>query len=561
MDSHTLPEALAEWAAILGSAHVISNPDALDASGTATFATTSRVWSILRPATRDEVQACVRVANRRRIPIYPISTGKNWGYGSRAPVRDGVLLDLGRMNRILAFDEDLAYVTLEPGVTQRQLYAFLCERQSRLWMDATGASPDCSIIGNTLERGFGHTPMGDHCGNACGLEVVLPTGECIETGFLQFPGAAAGPLSKWGVGPSLDGLFSQSNLGIVTRMTVWLMPAPEHFEAFFFLSTAPDGLGAIVESLRPLRMNGTLRSVMHIGNDYKVLAATGQYPWEAMHGRTPLDEPTMAALRQQFGIGYWTGSGGLYGTRGQVGEAKRQLRRALAGKVKRLQFVDDRRVHLMQRFATPFRMFTGWDISRTLKVLLPVYNLLKGVPTDSTMGSVYWRKKTPPPSQPDPDRDGCGLIWCSPVVPNTGAHATEVTRLAAEVLLAHAFEPQISLSMATERTLNCVITISYDRATPGEDERARKCFSALGRAMLDRGYPPYRLTVGSMDYLAQASGFSTVVRSVKRVLDPNGILAPGRYDATPADAGTLAAPSAPNSPTTAPSTLSAVTDA
>ena len=56
-------------------------------------------------------------------------------------------------------------------------------------MDATGASPDCSIIGNTMERGFGHTPMGDHCGNACAFEVVLPTGECIDTGFARFPGA------------------------------------------------------------------------------------------------------------------------------------------------------------------------------------------------------------------------------------------------------------------------------------------------------------------------------------------------------------------------------------
>jgi hypothetical protein len=44
---------------------------------------------------------------------YPISRGKNWGYGSRVPARDGcVLLDLGRMNRIVGFSEKLAYVTV-----------------------------------------------------------------------------------------------------------------------------------------------------------------------------------------------------------------------------------------------------------------------------------------------------------------------------------------------------------------------------------------------------------------------------------------------------------------
>src|SRR5262249_33621177 len=149
--------------------------------------------------------------------------------------RDAVLVDLGRLNQIVDFDEELAYVTLEPGVTQGQLIAFLREQKSTLWMDATGAGLDCSIIGNTLERGFGHTPMGDHCANASALEVVLPNGECVETGFGRFPGAKAGALGRWGLGPSLDGLFSQSNLGIVTRMTVWLMPAPESFQAFFFL--------------------------------------------------------------------------------------------------------------------------------------------------------------------------------------------------------------------------------------------------------------------------------------------------------------------------------------
>ena len=69
-----------------------------------------------------------------------------------------------------------------PGVTQEQLFSFLKERNSKLWMDSTGASPRCSLIGNTMERGFGHTPYGDHFAHTCGLEVVLPDGEVIETG-------------------------------------------------------------------------------------------------------------------------------------------------------------------------------------------------------------------------------------------------------------------------------------------------------------------------------------------------------------------------------------------
>src|SRR5206468_12826831 len=111
-------DALREWTSLLGDEHVFRDAGTLASAGTATFATSSRVLAILRPGSRDHVQQAVRIANRHRVPIYPFSTGKNWGYGSCVPARDGVLVDLGRMNRIVAFDEQLAYVTIEPGVTQ-----------------------------------------------------------------------------------------------------------------------------------------------------------------------------------------------------------------------------------------------------------------------------------------------------------------------------------------------------------------------------------------------------------------------------------------------------------
>ena len=111
-----------------------------------------------------------------------------------------VLLDLGRLNQIVDFSEELAYVTVEPGVTQGQLHEFLQARKSTLWLDATGAGPDCSLIGNVMERGFGHTPYGDHFAQVCGFEVVLPTGEMAQTGFARFPNSQAAAVYKWGVG-------------------------------------------------------------------------------------------------------------------------------------------------------------------------------------------------------------------------------------------------------------------------------------------------------------------------------------------------------------------------
>jgi 4-cresol dehydrogenase (hydroxylating) len=152
--------ALHQWRAAVGEENVIVAASALRAAETATFATSHRIPAIVRPGTRDEVAQCLRIANKWRAPVYPISSGKNWGYGSRAPASDGcVLLDLGRMNRIVDFSEALGYVTVEPGVTQAQLFAFLEANKSRLWMDSTGASPHCSLIGNTMERVSGTRRM------------------------------------------------------------------------------------------------------------------------------------------------------------------------------------------------------------------------------------------------------------------------------------------------------------------------------------------------------------------------------------------------------------------
>jgi 4-cresol dehydrogenase (hydroxylating) len=185
---------------------------------------------------------------------------------------------------------------------------------------------------------------------------------------------------------------------------------------------------------------------------------------------------------------------------------------------------------LLTRFAGPARLFTGWDIKRTLSLITPVYGLLKGVPTEVPLASTYWRKKIPIPTQPDPDRDGCGLLWCSPVVPCKGEAIKEATTVAEAILLECGFEPQMSVSLATERSAICVITINYDRMVPGEDGRALECYRRLTETLVERGYPPYRLNVSGMDIACGHEAYDATLLSIRRALDPQGILAPGRYE-------------------------------
>jgi 4-cresol dehydrogenase (hydroxylating) len=183
--------------------------------------------AIVAPASVEEVQAIVRVANETKVALWPVGRGKNLGYGAASPAEKGdVILDLSRMNRVLEVNDKQAYCLLEPGVGYFDLFRHLKENNHPLWMSVPGNSWG-SVIGNALDRGIGYTPYGDHCEQICGMEVVLPDGSVVRTGMGAMQGSAGWQAYKYGYGPGWDQMFMQSNLGVVTKAGVWLQPEPE----------------------------------------------------------------------------------------------------------------------------------------------------------------------------------------------------------------------------------------------------------------------------------------------------------------------------------------------
>lgn len=126
---------------------------------------------VATPRHVEDVQAIVRWANTYLIPLWPISIGRNLGYGGAGPrVRGSVVIDMGHhMNRVLEVNEKQASCLLEPGVTYYNLYDTLQAAGSNLWVD-TPDLPGGSVMGNALDRGVGYTPYGDHWGKHCGME-------------------------------------------------------------------------------------------------------------------------------------------------------------------------------------------------------------------------------------------------------------------------------------------------------------------------------------------------------------------------------------------------------
>lgn len=531
-----LEAALNDWETLLGTEAVTRDAERLAARSRATFATPNTTLAILRPADTCQVRRCLNIARRYRVPVYPVSTGRNWGYGSMAlPGDGGVALLLDRMDRILDYDPELGTVTVEPGVTQQQLHDFLREQGDHFWLDVTGSSPHCSVLGNSIERGFGHTPYADHFAHVSGLQVVTGDGTVLETGFGRFENARAAAAYKWGVGPYLDGLFSQSGLGVVTAARLWLMPKPEAF-TYFQVSIRDDAeLEPLIDALRELRMAGHIRSAVHVANPFKVYSAMESYPWEQMNGETPLDPDIVRDHLDRLGIGAWSFSGALYGSREQIRVAKKAIRRRLRASldVCQMRFMSAERLTTLERFKRPLGRLTRLPLDQMLAFMRALFGIKQGVPTDAMLPSTYWRKREPPPSDPDPDRDGCGLFWCAPVAPLKGADARTMVAIANEVFARHGYEPMLSMTVISERALDNVIALHYDRDIPGEDARAMTCYQELLERLMDAGYYPYRLGIQSMETLRARSGkgWNHTLARIREALDPDGILAPGRYPA------------------------------
>ncbi len=521
---------------VLGSRHVIAEPGTLEPLTRTCIPYRQMPAIAVFPGSADEVRRVMALAAEFAVPVWPVSTGKNWGYGERgACYPGGITMVLSRMDRILQVDETLGYAVIEPGVTYGQLNAHLKATGSRLWTDCTGSTPDASVIGNALDKGRGLTPYADHFGCLSGMDVVLADGSLLETGGGPQGGSHVRHVYKWGVGPYLDGLFAQSNLGIVVKSGVWLMPAPECFDFAGFEYTAEQSrFGEFLDAFRELVFAGAIRSHPHLANDFAMMCILEQYPHERLQGERRLSEPALQGWRKQHGVASWTFGCGLYGSREEIRFQKRAIKQSL-GRFGLIRFVgaaarDDWRGRLVRWGAPLLNRLLGKS-DGLAQAMLPAINLFRGIPTEHFARQAYFKSHhRKPAGDIDPPRDGCGLLWVGPVVPFTSAHIQKAMTLSQGIFQAHGFDFFLEIVVESARSVLFLVGVFYERQDPGECERATRWYHALRDAFITAGYPPYRATsismAGAMDANPPAKA---LLGRVKAALDPQGLIAPGRY--------------------------------
>ncbi len=530
-----LQQAVTEWTTLLGEERVAGIDT--DAYMHSTTGAHRRVPYVLRPERAEQIPELVRGAQRWRIPLYPISRGQNWGYGSANPVVDDcVIVDLSDLDRISHFDPNLGVVTVEPGVTQETLRQFLDEQDGDFLVPVTGGGPNCSILGNALERGYGITPFADHFAAVTAIEVVLPDGTLYRTPLSELGGAEVDRLYKWGVGPYIDGLFSQGNFGIVVRMTIALAPAPESLTAFFFGVRHDRDLEAIVPAVRRvLREMGAMVPAINLLNRQRMLSMMAPFPEaEAQDGVIPSN--VVHRLAREHGVQAWNGVGALYTRKDMARPARRALRRLLGPVCDRLIFVDEPRLRWARRVAAWLPRGPAARIRSMGDTLQSSLDIMNGRPSEVALPLAYWRSGVRPAAGQamNPAQDGCGLIWYAPLVPMRGEAVRRHVRNVERICPEYGISPLVTLTTASPRCFDSTVPLLFDRADPEAVQRANACYDALLAAGRADGFMPYRLNVDAMGLLAgEESVFAGLVARLKESLDPNHIIAPGRYVPAP----------------------------
>jgi len=503
--------ALHEFDSLLGSERVISSEEGL-VEWRDPFQHSN--WdeytasAVVMPETVEEIQEIVRIASRRGVPLWTLGQGRNNGYGGPAPrVKGSVIVSLRNMNRVLEMNEELGYAVVEPGVRWFDLYEAIKTGGHRLMLSIADVGWG-SVIGNTLDHGITYMPYGVDMGMQCGMEVVLASGEVMRTGMGAMPGNRAWHVYKRGLGPTPDQLFMQSNFGIVTKMGVWLMPYPEVYMPIWVRVWKDDHLGPVVDTLRRLMLEDTIRMVPQVMNTllYGSVFTRREQWWQ---GAGPMPDETIDHMGRELDIGRWLLRAALYGD----------------------EAVVDYRFAKVQR---EFGRIPGCDVwgskcapDEIPALENPAERVQGGVPSLDLNAMTAWYG----------GEEG-GHIGFSPIAPLTGHDASALRDLLRGMIEDAGLDYIAALLPINARSFAHITLVIFDTKNEPQARAAYDVAKRLVRDAAKLGYGEYRAHLDFMDLAQEQYSFGghayrRFCETIKDALDPAGILSPGKQGIWP----------------------------
>jgi len=450
-----------------------------------------KVRSVYEPSDVSELKDILKKANQDKYPLYPISTGHNWGLGSKLPVTDSDILNLKNLNDIIEVNRELRYARIQPGVTQKQLSEYLEQNAPDLILNVTGSDSGSSVLGNILERGSGKN--GHRADDLRELKVILADGEELSTGYGNLPT----PFSyyKYGLGADMTHLFTQSNLAVAVEGVVNLM-LRQPFTLYLSILKRAE-LGNFLHAYSELLAKDIIGHSLELDsqNDPKI--------FELFEGME---------VEEDVWIGWFV----IYGDRELRGVKEKRMIEALS------------------EVTVDIKTYASEDDNSNspipVKVRIDRYH---GIPNDHSLiasAKAFGVDFDGDEIDIDLHKEMPGFRCVLPVLPihKLAGEAIDTVYACSEK---YGFTPAISLIGLNDYALESFIRVYFNRNDQDQIQRATDWAEALYDDLKTMGVYAYRLDVESMQpYLRKLQDPSFVWKTkIKQLFDPENIIAPKRY--------------------------------
>jgi FAD/FMN-containing dehydrogenase len=443
---------------------------------------------IARPKNTEEVQKVVRLANKNRVPLVPCSSGIHF-YGNTIPNLGGIMLDLRRMNRILEIDFNNKMVRVEPGVTWGQLQAEVA-KHSMMGLSPLLPHPLKSVLTSHLEREPMLIPKFEYACSLVTCEVVFPDGQAFRTGSACVPGFPDKSLAE-GVNPGGPGYLSyqwlvqgaQGTMGVVTWAKVKMAPRPKIDKTFFIpFEDLEDAVRLVYNVQR--RMLGEECLILNSVN----LAAILARKWPAEYD----------SLRRM--LAPWTvilvSGGGWRRPEEKIEYEEEGLREAAA------------ELHIPELpTSLPGLPGIGKELPGMLRTAWPEKK-------------TYWKFAS---------RGACQDIFFYTTLDKSPEFAQVLTQLAADCGYGIDDIGFYVQPMEYGRACHFECNLPYNPDSPDETAMMKQLYIEAARTAIDMGgyfARPYG-AIGDVIY-DKTAAYTTALKKVKQLLDPNNIMSPGR---------------------------------
>ncbi len=441
---------------------------------------------VAKPENTGEVQKIIKLANEFDIPVVPCSSGIHF-YGNTIPNLGGIVLDLRRMNKILNINTNIKMARVEPGVTWGQLQSELA-KHNMMALCPLLPHPLQSVVTSHLEREPKLIPKYEYAGSMVTLEVVLPDGEIFRTGSACVPGFPDKSMAE-GVNPGGPGDISwhwllqgaQGTMGVVTWAQVKIAPRPKINKTFIIpFEHLEDAIQLVYNVQR--RMLGEECLILNSSN----IAAIVAQKW-------PEDFENLKKILKPWMVILVLGGGWRF-PEGRIEYEEQGLHEAAA------------ELHIPE---LPTSLPGVPGIERELPDMLR---------TAWTEDRTFWKFAYKGASQ--------DLFFHT-----TLDKTPEFVRCINQITAVHGYHGTGFYVQPLEygRACHFECNFSYDPHKLEEVEMIRNLFAEASESVLDMGgffTRPYGV-IADMVY-ERAANYTATLKKVKRLLDPNNIMSPGR---------------------------------